>query len=177
MKKTLLALALAALSAQPLLAATTPDTANALRTLMAPDDSHGSSGHGAPAAAAAPAFDTVIIQRGDTLERILKRVMPDLVLDKKPLYAAIVKLNPDAFVKGNATRPVVGAALKLPSQDQLYSMLTGRMPAAMAAPKSGMSAPYGQGASSMKVEVMPVSPKPSASGEPDPKEGWVRFPR
>jgi Tfp pilus assembly protein FimV len=59
------------------------------------------------------------VQRGDTLDRVIKLTMPDSPLKIELLRKAFVDGNPQAFVSGNVSRLRSGAMLQVPDHSKL----------------------------------------------------------
>jgi pilus assembly protein FimV len=71
----------------------------------------------APAKASEPGAQRVTVHRGDSASSILGRNRaPGVSLDQ--MLVALLRANPDAFVKGNLNRLRAGAVLDLPAADQ-----------------------------------------------------------
>jgi len=77
-----------------------------------------------PATQGQPSFDTtpggdLVVQRGDTLWGISRRLRPDSRLTMNQTMLAIYEANPGAFV-GNINRLRAGAVLRIPSADDVF---------------------------------------------------------
>ncbi|RLA33174.1 MAG: hypothetical protein DRR11_06280 [Gammaproteobacteria bacterium] len=77
-----------------------------------------------PSTQGQPSFDTtpggdLVVQRGDTLWGISRRLRPDSRLTMNQTMLAIYEANPDAFV-GNINRLRAGAVLRIPSADGVF---------------------------------------------------------
>lgn len=59
------------------------------------------------------------VQRGDTLDRVIKLTMPDSPLKIELLRKAFVDGNPQAFISGNVSRLRSGAVLQVPDHSKL----------------------------------------------------------
>ncbi len=62
---------------------------------------------------------TYTVHRGETLDRVIQKAVPDSPLNVEILRKAFVDLNPQAFASGNTTRPRAGAVLQIPDHVQL----------------------------------------------------------
>lgn len=108
-------------------AADTP--AAALRVLL------GASDPSQPAAApsAAPHSDpaqrrTITVMRGETLDRAIRRALPNLPLHPDFLRQAFVRVNPQVFPKGAPHNLRTGTPLQVPTADELRYMLVSQYP-------------------------------------------------
>lgn len=120
---------------------------------------------GAPETRAHGTRDTVVVQRGETLDTIMRRTVKSLPFRDEVVRKAFTDLNPHAFVQGSPHRLQAGAQLRVPSlEDVLVS--TKLIPA-------------------RPVQVPSATPQTedahhaSATG-PDPRamerKHWVRYP-
>jgi Tfp pilus assembly protein FimV len=62
------------------------------------------------------------VQRGDTLDRVIKLTLPDSPLKIELLRKAFVDGNPQAFVSGNVSRLRSGALLQVPDHTKLLRL-------------------------------------------------------
>jgi Tfp pilus assembly protein FimV len=62
---------------------------------------------------------TYKVETGDTLDKVIKKTMPDSPLRVDILRNAFVQQNPQAFTKSPPRALVVGAVLNVPSHDDL----------------------------------------------------------
>ena len=62
-------------------------------------------------------------KRGDTLNRIILSQLPDLPLRDNIVRMAIVKANPHAFKRKNPNWMYAGKTLRLPSVDDIRSVV------------------------------------------------------
>ncbi|WP_396435243.1 hypothetical protein [Limnohabitans sp.] len=85
----------------------------------------------APAGPAMPAppGPTITVQRGDTLDRVIARTLPNVPLRADFLRKAFVALNPQAFPSGSAHLMRAGTTLQVPSMAVLRHMLLQQHPA------------------------------------------------
>lgn len=66
--------------------------------------------------------DTVVVQRGETLDTIMRRTVKSLPFRDEAVRKAFIDLNPHAFVQGSPHRLQAGAQLRVPSlEDVLVS--------------------------------------------------------
>lgn len=100
----------------------------------------------------------VTVQRGETLDRVIKRTLPGLPLHQDFLRKAFVSLNPQAFPSGSPNFLRAGSTLQVPNTAMLRQMLISQHPSAAALFQNEAST-SGNGIS-------------SASD----KRHWVRFP-
>ena len=122
----------------------------------------GGTNYSASAAQASPAVQgqTVTVQRGETLDRVIRRALPHLPLQVDFLRKAFVSLNPQAFPTGSVHLIRSGSTLQVPSMAALRQMMVQQTPAAAAlfeADAVGASGTSGQ----------------HSAGD---KRRWVRFP-
>lgn len=71
----------------------------------------------------------VEVRRGDTLDRVIRRTLPDLGLKPEFVRAAFIELNPQAFVRGRSHQLRAGAPLIVPSQQDLRQRALNQYPA------------------------------------------------
>ena len=71
------------------------------------------------ALAAAPAARTYQVQTGDTLDKVIRKTMPDSPLKFEILRNAFVQQNPQAFTKAPPRALMAGAVLNVPNHDDL----------------------------------------------------------
>lgn len=100
---------------------------------------------------------TVTVQRGETLDRVIRRALPHLPLHADFLRQAFVSLNPQAFPSGSAHLLRTGSTLQVPSMAALRQMMVQQNPAA---------------AAFFEVEARDTT----AAQNTVEKRGWVRFP-
>jgi Tfp pilus assembly protein FimV len=114
------------------------------------------------ATASAPASArSYSVLRGDTLDRVIQKTLPDSPLKIDILRKAFVELNPQAFVAGNVSRLQAGAVLQVPDPVQLLrASILPLLGAAEAAALSGEA----------------KSAAGSGNGHAGERRNWVRFP-
>ncbi len=100
---------------------------------------------------------TVTVQRGETLDRVIRRALPHLPLHADFLRQAFVSLNPQVFPSGSAHLLRTGSTLQVPSMAALRQMMVQQHPAAAALFET----------EAVETKVL------QSTGE---KRGWVRFP-
>ena len=130
-----------------------------------PAHSAGGLAHTSPSAiASAPAAlamagGTVTVQRGETLDRVIRRALPDVPLHPDFLRKAFVSLNPQVFPSGSPHQMRSGVPLQVPSMPALRQMVLSQHPGA---------APLFQGAEEQAQH--------KAAPEPSDQRRWVRYP-
>lgn len=102
---------------------------------------------------------TVTVKRGETLDRVIRRALPDVPLHPDFLRKAFVSLNPQVFPSGSPHQMRSGASLKVPSMPALRQMMMNQYPGA--APLLHES--EGQMAN-------------KAAADPNDQRRWVRYP-
>ena len=107
------------------------------------------------ALAATPAARTYQVQTGDTLDKVIRKTMPDSPLKFEILRNAFVQQNPQAFTKAPPRALMAGVVLNVPNHDDLLRRHLGSRIA--------------------PVEVAPAPPRvvPSTIEE---RKRWVQFP-
>lgn len=164
-------------------------TALALKALLGPQAAFQQSGGlpptpahsaGAPALAGASAMpsapaalssasamvgSTVTVQRGETLDRVIRRALPDVPLHPDFLRKAFVSLNPQVFPTGSPNQMRAGASLQVPSMAALRQMMLSQHPG---------SASLFQGVDAHNEA--PHSTGPNSPSHPSGSPRWVRFP-
>ena len=114
----------------------------------------------APAiASSAMVSGTVTVKRGETLDRLIRRTLPDVPLHPDFLRKAFVNLNPQVFPSGSPHQMRSGASLKVPSLPALRQMMMNQYPGA--APLLTES----EGQMGHK-----------AAADPNDQRRWVRYP-
>jgi Tfp pilus assembly protein FimV len=102
---------------------------------------------------------TVTVQRGETLDRLIRRTLPDVPLHPDFLRKAFVSLNPQVFPSGSPNQMRAGATLRVPSLPALRQMMLTQYPG---------TAPLLQGA--------PAQTEHKAAIDPNDQRRWVRYP-
>ena len=110
-------------------------------------------------AASAMAGSMVTVQRGETLDRVIRRALPDVPLHPDVLRKAFVSLNPQVFPSGSPHQMRSGAQLKVPSMPALRQMVLSQHPGAAA---------LFQGAEEQAPQ--------KAAPDPNDQRRWVRYP-
>lgn len=111
------------------------------------------------ALAASPAVrSTYKVEAGDTLDKVIKKTMPDSPLRADILRNAFVQQNPQAFTKSPPRALMAGAVLNVPSHDDLLRshMVPGHAPG-----NSGMQRGGGYSTADLNMNE---------------RKNWVRFP-
>ena len=108
--------------------------------------------------AAAPAARTYQVQAGDTLDKVIRKTMPDSPLKFEILRNAFVQQNPQAFTKAPPRALMAGAVLNVPNHDDLLRsyMVPGFSPGNSGANRGG-----GYSTADMNMNE---------------RKNWVRFP-
>ncbi|WP_295551137.1 hypothetical protein [Limnohabitans sp. Rim8] len=132
---------------------------------LPPTSAH-SGGSPAPAgtsdmghAGAAMTSSTVTVQRGETLDRLIRRTLPNMPLHPDFLRKAFVSLNPQVFPTGSPNQMRAGANLQVPSMAALRQMMLSQNPELSALIQGG-EGPTGH----------------SGTTHPSDQRHWVRFP-
>lgn len=114
--------------------------AAALKILTAPvapavEASPAGLGHAArqsgrnPGASATPTAGTVTVQRGETLDRLIRRSLGETPFSAEFLRKAFVQLNPQAFrASGNPHLISAGSVLRVPTPVQLQQLIDEQYP-------------------------------------------------
>ena len=110
-------------------------------------------------AGAAMAGSTVTVQRGETLDRLIRRTLPDVPLHPDFLRKAFVSLNPRVFPSGSPNRMLAGASMQVPSMAALRQMMLSQHPSSAALLQGGDARANHAG-----------------SVDPSDQRSWVRFP-
>ena len=110
-------------------------------------------------AALAMAGGTVTVQRGETLDRVIRRALPDVPLHPDFLRKAFVNLNPQAFPSGSPHQVRSGVQLKVPSLPALRQMVLSQHP----------------GAAALLRGADEQAPQ-KAAPDPNDQRRWVRYP-
>lgn len=114
----------------------------------------------APVAAltASPSARTYQVVSGDTLDKVIRKTMPDSPLRADILRNAFVQQNPQAFTKAPPRSLMAGAVLNVPNHDDLLRsyMVPGHAPG-----NSGMHRGGGYSTADMNMNE---------------RKNWVRFP-
>ena len=76
------------------------------------------------ALAATPTARTNQVQAGDTLDKVIRKTMPDSPLKFEILRNAFVQQNPQAFTKAPPRALMAGAVLNIPNHDDLLRSYT-----------------------------------------------------
>jgi hypothetical protein len=111
------------------------------------------------AVAANPAVrSTYQVESGDTLDKVIRKTMPDSPLRVEILRNAFVQQNPQAFTKAPPRSLMAGAVLNVPNHDDLLRtyMVPGHSPG-----NSGLHRGGGYSTADMNMSE---------------RKNWVRFP-
>lgn len=82
----------------------------------------------AASAASTPARASITAQRGETLDRLIRRALPGMPLHPDFLRQAFVQLNPKVFPRGTAHAMRSGTSLVVPGTEDLRQMLAAQHP-------------------------------------------------
>ena len=109
-------------------------------------------------AASSAVRSTYKVESGDTLDKVIKKTMPESPLRVEILRNAFVQQNPQAFTKSPPRSLMAGAVLNVPSHDDLLRsyMVPGHAPG-----NSGMHRGGGYSTADMNMSE---------------RKNWVRFP-
>ena len=101
---------------------------------------------------------TYVVESGDTLDKVIRKTMPDSPLRADILRNAFVQQNPQAFTKSPPRSLMAGAVLNVPNHDDLLRsyMVPGHSPG-----NSGMNRGGGYSTADMNMNE---------------RKNWVRFP-
>jgi LysM repeat protein len=101
---------------------------------------------------------TYTVESGDTLDKVIRKTMPDSPLRVDILRNAFVQQNPQAFTKSPPRSLMAGAVLNVPNHDDLLRsyMVPGHSPGS-----SGMNRGGGYSTADMNMNE---------------RKNWVRFP-
>ncbi|PUE41798.1 hypothetical protein B9Z50_09055 [Limnohabitans sp. Bal53] len=102
---------------------------------------------------------TVTVQRGETLDRLIRRTLPGVPLHPDFLRKAFVSLNPRVFPSGSPNRMLAGASMQVPSMAALRQMMLSQHPSSAALLQGGDARANHAG-----------------SVDPSDQRSWVRFP-
>jgi Tfp pilus assembly protein FimV len=102
---------------------------------------------------------TVTVHRGETLDRVIRRALPDVPLHPDFLRKAFVSLNPQAFPSGSPHQMRSGVQLKVPSLPALRQMVLSQHP----------------GAAALLRGADEQAPQ-KAAPDPNDQRRWVRYP-
>lgn len=102
---------------------------------------------------------TVTVQRGETLDRLIRRALPDVPLHPDFLRKAFVSLNPQVFPSGSPNQMRSGAVLQVPSMAGLRQMMLSQHPGSAALLQGG-----------------DAQANHAGSVDPSDQRRWVRFP-
>jgi Tfp pilus assembly protein FimV len=102
---------------------------------------------------------TITVQRGETLDRLIRRALPDVPLHPDFLRKAFVSLNPQVFPTGSPNQMRSGASLKVPSLPALRQMMLSQHPGA---------APL--------FQMPQAQVEQKTAPDPNDQRRWVRYP-
>jgi Tfp pilus assembly protein FimV len=142
-------------------AETSAAAAAALKVLSAPlngaYDASNPSGHSS--ASHNPSVNLITVQKGESIDAVLRRGLPGMPLKDEFMRQALAKANPKIFPKGQTYPVRPGTVLTLPSVDALRQHILAQSP---------------QAAALFQVSAVKEDAEESRPG-PD-KRRWVRFP-
>ena len=119
-----------------------------------------SSSDKAPPAEQAETEARITVQKGESIDAVIRRGLPGLPLKEDFLRRALAKANPKVFPKGQTYPVRAGTVLLLPSPEQLRSMMLAQYPEA----------------SILFKQDKQESTTPEPQHSPSNKSRWVRFP-
>lgn len=99
----------------------------------------------------------VEVRRGDTLDRVIRRSLPELGLKPELVRATFIALNPQAFPGGRAGRLRAGTRLTVPDRDDLRQQALQHYPALI-----GL--------------LQAEDPKPAVDRSEEIRLRWIRYP-
>ena len=115
-------------------------------------------------ASAPPARPTVTVLRGENLDRVMRRVLPKLPFNDEFMRQAFVLVNPDLLGNNPARALPTGAALVVPTPQDLGQLLHAQYPVLSSTP----------GASPTPARnTLPPAPE---SDTGNARRAWVRYP-
>ena len=142
-------------------AETSAAAASALKVLSAPlnGDNSASSAAVNPTKGNAPAGQLITVQKGESIDAVLRRGLPGMPLKDEFMRQALAKANPKIFPRGQTYPVRPGTVLTLPSVEALRQHILAQSPQAAALFQ----------ASAVKEDAEDSNPGPD-------KRRWVRFP-
>lgn len=154
----------AALTMAPLWPAHAADAsasaAAALKVLTQPSGDapagHSASPH---SGAAAPGL-SITVQKGESIDAVIRRGLPGLPLKDDFMRLALAKANPKIFPRGQTYPVRPGTVLMLPSHEALRQLIVSRHPEAASLFQAAPAAPSTESETAPQLE----------------KRAWVRFP-
>lgn len=155
--------AVAAFGASAVQAAeTSAAAASALKVLTTPLSDAASpaspSGQATPAHDGTSAGASITVQKGESIDAVIRRGLPGLILNDEFMRQALAKANPRIFPRGRTYPVRPGTVLMLPSPEALRQQILLQYP---------------QTAALFQTSTEPAEPAPTSG--PD-KRRWVRFP-
>jgi Tfp pilus assembly protein FimV len=142
-------------------AETSAAAASALKVLTAPLNGADSTSAqmGNPGMAHSPAGQHITVQKGESIDAVLRRGLPGMPLKEEFMRQALAKANPKVFPKGQTYPVRPGTVLALPSVEALRQHISAQSPQAAAL--------FHATAASDEAAEMNTGPD---------KRRWVRFP-
>ncbi|PIT82030.1 hypothetical protein [Limnohabitans sp. 15K] len=142
-------------------AETSAAAASALKVLTAPlnGDGNASAPMGNPAMGNTPAGHHITVQKGESIDAVLRRGLPGIPLKEEFMRQALAKANPKVFPKGQTYPVRPGTVLALPSVEALRQHISAQSPQAAAL--------FQATAATDEAAEMNTGPD---------KRRWVRFP-
>lgn len=142
-------------------AETSAAAASALKVLSTPlrDAASAASPSGATQAHdGTSAGASITVQKGESIDAVIRRGLPGLILNDEFMRQALAKANPRIFPRGRTYPVRPGTVLMLPSHEALRQQILLQYP---------------QTAALFQTSTEPAEPAPTSG--PD-KRRWVRFP-
>lgn len=142
-------------------AETSAAAASALKVLSTPlNGTDSNSTHaGGTHSAHTPGGQLITVQKGESIDAVLRRGLPGMPLKDEFMRQALAKANPKIFPKGTTYPVRPGTVLALPSVDALRQQILAQSPQAVALFQTPV----------VKEDAEETSPGPD-------KRRWVRFP-
>ncbi|PUE43302.1 hypothetical protein B9Z34_00145 [Limnohabitans sp. Hippo3] len=104
---------------------------------------------------------SITVQKGESIDAVIRRGLPGLILNDEFMRQALAKANPRIFPKGRTYPVRPGTVLMLPSHEALRQQILLQYP---------------QTAALFQTSTEPAKPaEPAQASGPD-KRRWVRFP-
>lgn len=142
-------------------AETSAAAASALKVLSTPlNGTDSNSAHaGGTHSAHTPGVQLITVQKGESIDAVLRRGLPGMPLKDEFMRQALAKANPKIFPKGTTYPVRPGTVLALPSVEALRLQILAQSPQAVALFQTSV----------VKEDAEETSPGPD-------KRHWVRFP-
>lgn len=140
-------------------AETSAAAASALKVLSTPlSDAASTASPSGQAHDGTSAGASITVQKGESIDAVIRRGLPGLILNDEFMRQALAKANPRIFPRGRTYPVRPGTVLMLPSHEALRQQILLQYP---------------QTAALFQTSTEPAEPAPTSG--PD-KRRWVRFP-